>query len=454
MITYYNNIIKVKLYYFLVRLYQFLNASTVMSKDKKVGTGKDKKIPNNRNFAEDKMKEYIIKRSKEIFEYMTEIRRYIHVHPGTGFDNRETTGYIKKKLDELNIPSHYVGKCGLSAVIGKGDLCFLLRADTDGLEVTEESELSYASKNGRAHLCGHDIHAAQLIGAARLLKERENELGGMVKLMFQSAEETLCGADDMIKNGILNSPSPDAGMMIHVMTGTDLETGSLIIPEYGESAPSADFFEITVSGKGCHGSSPNMGKDPLYTACSIVTALSHISSRELSLKDRAAITIGSINSGAAANVIPNKAKLYGTMRCFGEKLREYLKKRICEIAQNTAYTFDTNAEVRFTSGCPSLVNNAELCNMLQGTFEDVFGKEYVISSLPDSGTYGSEDFAYISQKIPTVMIALSAGEKSDGHIYPLHHPRVTFDENAMINGCAALALGAVGFFEKNGETRM
>lgn len=400
------------------------------------------------------MKEYIVKRSTELLTYMTEIRRHIHAHPGAGFDNRETIDYIKKKLDELGIPSHYIGKCGLSAVIGNGSPCFLLRADTDGLKVYEESGLSFASKNGMAHLCGHDIHTAQLIGAARILKERENSLEGTVKLMFQSAEETLCGADDMIKNGILEAPTPNAGMMIHVMTGTELEIGTLVIPKSGESAPSADFFEITVYGKGCHGSSPNLGKDPLYTACSIVTALSHISSRELSFNERAVITIGSIESGASANVIPDKAYLLGTMRCFGDKLREHIKKRICGIVQNTAYTFDTNSEVKFTSGCPSLINDAWLCDMLQEALEGTLGKEYVTCSNYDNGTYGSEDFAYVSQKIPTVMIALSAGKKSDGHVYPLHHPRVTFDEKAMINGCAALTLGAVGFFENKGKNNV
>lgn len=396
------------------------------------------------------MKEYIKKRSTEIFEYMTEIRRHIHAHPGSGFDNRETIDYIKEKLNELGIPSQYVGKCGLSAIIGNGEPCFLLRADTDGLPTEEKTELSFASKNGNAHLCGHDIHTAQLCGAAMILKERERELRGTVKLMFQSAEETLCGADDMIKNGILDDPKPTAGMMIHIMTGTKERTGTLIIPQSGESAPAADFFKITVHGKGCHGSSPNMGKDPIYSACGIVTALSHISSRELSINDRVGITVGSINAGTSANVIPDKAVLCGSMRCFGNDKREYLKKRICEIAKNTASSFGTNADVEFTSGCPSLINDGELCNILHEVYRSALGKEYVANALQSSGTYGSEDFSYITQRIPSAMIALCAGRSDDGYIYPLHHPKVAFDEKAMIHGCAALALGAVGFFEKYG----
>ncbi len=391
-------------------------------------------------------KDTIINKSYSLLPYMTEIRRHLHQNPGVGFDNHETIEYIKEKLSEMSIESEYVGKCGLCAVIGCGEPCFLLRADTDGLCTEEETKLPFASKNGRMHSCGHDIHTSQLLGAAKILKENEDSLCGTVKLMFQSAEENLCGAVDMIENGILENPKPSAGMMLHVMTATDLGTGTLIIPTVGESAPAADFFEITVHGKGCHGSSPNSGKDPIYAACSIVTALSHINSRELAMSERAVITIGSINAGGAANVIPDSAVMKGSMRCFGKDLRVYLKNRLCEIAKNTAEVYGASAEIKFTSGCPSLVNNGELCSFLQSTLEEGIGKEWVKkASELGGGISGSEDFAYISERLPTVMIALCAGKRDDGYVYPLHHPSVDFDEGAMVNGCATLALCAQEF---------
>ena len=198
----------------------------------------------------------ILELSKANLPYMSEIRQHLHKSPGVGFDNEEAMEYIAQKLSELGIESKKVGKCGLSAVIGNGSPCFLLRADTDGLAIREETGLPYSSENGNMHACGHDIHTAQLLGAAKILKENEDNLCGCIKLMLQSAEENLCGARDMIENGILESPKPSGGMMIHVMTATDFDTGTIIVPPHGESAPAADFFRITINGKGCHGSSP------------------------------------------------------------------------------------------------------------------------------------------------------------------------------------------------------
>ncbi len=376
-----------------------------------------------------------------LLPYMTEIRRRIHEFPGAGFDNADTMSYIKEKLSEMSIQAHSVGQCGLSALIGDmSKPCLLLRADTDGLETYEETELPFASKNGRMHLCGHDLHTAQLLGAAKYIKAHEKELDFCVKLMFQSAEENLCGAADMIENGILENPRPIMALMLHVMTATELETGTVIVPCGGYAAPSADFFRIDVSGHGCHGSSPAEGKDPLYAACNIVTALSHINSRELAMKENAVITIGSFNSGDAANVIPDTATLKGTLRCFGKELRKRIKHRVAEISEKTAEVNEVSAKVTFTSGCPSLVNNERLCRLIYTGLCRSLGNEYVksASEFASTKTSGSEDFAYISEKIPSVMLALCAGKRSDGHIYPLHHPKVTFDEKAMISGCAAI----------------
>ncbi|MBR3996329.1 MAG: amidohydrolase [Clostridia bacterium] len=394
--------------------------------------------------------EDIVKLSRENLEYMREIRRHLHKNPGVDFDNNETIQYIHQKLSEMQIEAEFVGKCGLSAIIGEGEKCFLLRADTDGLATAEETNLEYASRNGRMHSCGHDIHTAQLLGAVKILKTQCEKIGGCVKLMFQSAEEILCGAVDMIENGILENPTPNGALMIHVMTATELKTGTVIVATPGESAPCADFFEITVSGKGCHGSSPALGKDPIYTACTIVTSLSEITSRELSFSQRAILTFGSVTAGNSANVIPEFATLRGTMRCFTNELREYIKRRIVEISEGVAKTFGTSVKVTFTSGCPSLVNDKNLCNIALESIGRVLGKKYVINSAElntkSTKTSGSEDFSYISQQVPSVMLALASGNVKDGYTYPLHHPKVTFDEEAMINGCASLVSVCLGFF--------
>lgn len=394
----------------------------------------------------------ILDTAREHLPYMTEIRRHLHKNPGVGFDNRHTMEYISEKLSEQGITSHACGRCGLWAMIGNGEPCFLLRADTDGLPITEETGLPFASENGNMHACGHDLHTAQLLGAARILKNIEGELCGSVKLMFQSAEETLEGARDMINGGILLSPVPQAGMMIHVMSEPNLKCGTLIVPSPGESAPAADFFTVTFTGKGCHGSSPVLGKDPIYAACATVCNLSEISSRELGISDRAILTICSFTAGTSGNVIPEKAILKGTLRCFGEDTRDHMRKRLCEISQKTAEVFGTTANVTFTSGCPSLLNDTELCDIAYNVLSDTLGKDIVLkaSELKNNGTKtaGSEDFAYIGREIPTVMLALSAGTDGDGVCHPLHSPKLNMSEQAMVFGCAALALTAAEYLKK------
>ncbi len=375
-----------------------------------------------------------------LLPYMTEIRRHLHKNPGAGFDNLDTIKYIKSKLDEMSVASQFVGKCGLSALIGDTSKpCFLLRADTDGLETTEKTGLPFASNNGRMHLCGHDLHTAQLLGAAKILKHNENKLRFCVKLMFQSAEENLCGAKDMIDSGILENPKPVCGMMIHVMTGTPLETGTVIVSDIPEAAPAADFFTVTFTGKGCHGSSPSEGRNPIPAACSTVSALTALTSSELAMSDFAVVSIGSFRAGDAPNVIPEKAVISGSMRCFGKDIREYLKSRVCEIPQNIAKAYGITAETKFTGGCPSLLNSPEICDSIYKKLCSVLGENTVkrASEFGAFKTSGSEDFAYISQEIPTVMLALCAGKSDDGYIHPLHNPKTDFDEQAMINGCTA-----------------
>lgn len=398
-------------------------------------------------------KEKIISLCSENLNYMTDIRRQLHANPETGFDTVKTMELIASELKKMNITAKKCGKSGISALIGNGSPCILLRADCDALAINEETDLDFRSLNGNMHACGHDIHTSQLLGAAKILKMCEDSLKGSVKLMFQSAEETLEGASDMIDGGILENPSPDAALMIHVMTGTELESGTLIVPPHGQSAPSADFFRIKIKGKGCHGSSPSLGKDPLYSGCCIVCALSEINSRELAFGERAILTVGSFNAGENANVIPDSAEICGTLRCSGEETRMYVKKRICEIAECTAKAFGTEAETEFTSGCPSLVNDREMCALAYKALCDGLGEHNVIDGGKNlqgiSKTSGSEDFSYITQKVPSVMLALAAGNTDDGHTHPLHHPKVTFDEKAMVNGCATLVFTALDYLKSN-----
>jgi hippurate hydrolase len=217
------------------------------------------------------LKNDYLTQANEIKKEIIEIRRSLHKNAETGFDLTETVKLIKDKLTELKCEFLDCGKSGIVCVIGekRNKPCFLLRADMDALPVTEQTGLEYACKNGNMHACGHDMHSAMLLGAAKLLKAHERELEGQVKLVFEPAEETLSGAKNMIENGLLTSPEVGGAFMLHVMAGVPQRVGSVIVSGSGVSAPGADYFTINVKGKGCHGSMPQQGVDAITAAAHI-----------------------------------------------------------------------------------------------------------------------------------------------------------------------------------------
>lgn len=380
------------------------------------------------------MEKEILKGAYALREEMIENRRYLHENAEVGFALKKTAEYIKKQLTEMGYTPENCGKSGIVAYVGKGKRTFLLRADMDGLPIREESKEPFACKNGNMHACGHDIHASALLGTAKLLKEREKQLKGRVKLYFQPAEELLKGAKDGLENGLLEGGRVELAVMFHVLTGTELPTGTVVVSSAGVSAPCADFFTIEVKGKACHGSSPWEGIDPLSASAHILIALQELSAREISPFQKAVLTIGSLSAGKAGNAIPDFVKMQGSLRCFDEETRAYLKKRLKEISQGIAKTFHTTAKVSFDSGCPSLYNDEKVSSFALKTAKGLLGEDKVFASadLPTGKSVnGSEDFAYISREVPSVMLAISAGQKKDGYAYPLHHPKVKFDESVL-----------------------
>ena len=382
------------------------------------------------------------------------ISDYKHLHkiPETGFDLKKTADYVKQRLSQMNIKFSDCGKCGIVALIGneKAENCILLRADMDALPIREESGLAFSSLNGNMHACGHDMHTSILLGAAMILKKKEEKLKNRFKLLFQPAEETLEGAADVIQAGVLENPKVNYAVMLHTLVGTEFESGSLIISDGGVSAPGADYFRVKLSGMGCHGSMPEKGKDPLAVACRIITALDEIKSKELAISDKAVISVGMLNAGQAGNVIPDTAEFSGTLRAYSEKTRALLKKRVKEISSLTAKMFGVKAETVFENSCPSLLNNEKLSEKIFEIAKNNISDKTIVTSgqlirLSEkndrpSAAAGSEDFAYISRKVPSVMVAICAGKSSDGYVYPLHHPKVKFDTDALAPGAEFFAL--------------
>ena len=387
-------------------------------------------------------KEQILREAKALQEEIKSHRLWLHTHAETGFDLTETKPYVKSALMKMGYTVQECGKAGLVTTVGKpGGKVLLLRADMDALPIAEEADVDFACQNGRMHACGHDMHTAMLLGAAKLLKAHESELDGMVKLMFQPAEEIFEGSKDMIASGVLENPRPDAALMIHVAAGMPLPAGTVVVSAPGVSAPAADYFTIRVHGKGCHGSAPQNGIDPLTAAAHILIALQEIHARELSASDEAVLTIGTFHAGEAGNVIPDTATMGGTIRTYDEKTRAYLKERMTAIAKNVAEAFRASAEVSFGSGCPTLVNDKDLSEKVTGYLKDLLGANRAFTTAELSGGKparggGSEDFAYVSHEVPSLMLALAAGEPSKGYVYPQHHPKVKFDESVLSTGAA------------------
>lgn len=391
------------------------------------------------------MRERLISALQGVKDELLAHRRYLHSNPEIGFNTENGAQYIMKTLEKYGVKCAPFSKNGVVACIeGRTDngKTVLLRADIDALEMREETNLDFASKNGCMHACGHDMHTAMLLCSAKILNEMKDTFCGKVKFLFQPAEEIMQGAKDAIENGILCDTN--CAMTIHVMTATELETGTLLLPSNNPCAPSADFFEISVYGKACHGSSPNTGVDPIGALCRIVLSLDEIKTREIGICDKAVLTVGCINAGNSANVIPEKATMCGTLRCFDEKVRQHIKQRMEEIVHHIASAFRCESELVYTSSCPCLVNDNELLGQTYENFKEFFGEQRVFCVSKESGgVSGSEDFAHISQLVPTVYVALCAGKKSDGYDVNLHNPRVMFDESALETGCLAFCVNAL-----------
>lgn len=378
------------------------------------------------------MKQALLVQATEMMPRLRDLYRRLHACPEVGFDLPQTRALVSEELTRLGISHKTVGKGSIVADLGEGKNRTLLRADMDALPITEETTLPHASKNGRMHACGHDLHTTALLGAAALLKERISSQFAGVRLLFQPAEETLEGALDAVESGVCEGV--ECAYMLHASVSDGLPVGTVILPPAGVIAPSADFFEITVLGKGCHGADPASGIDPLSAAAQIFISLQHLPAREFPSGERAALTVGTLQGGDAFNVIPHRALLRGSMRCYDEPFRVYLKQRVKEISQGIARALRADASVEFPTGCPSLVNDKELRAAAVDPLTETLGERFY-QVTERTGTAGSEDFAVISRTVPSLMLALSAGPSPS----PLHHPGVVFDEGCLPYASAALA---------------
>ena len=376
-------------------------------------------------------------------------RRWFHTNAEVRLNTPKGQAYVLAELEKLGISAKPCGH-GVSATIGKPGKCILLRADMDALPMPEESGLDFACPTGtEAHTCGHDFHVAMLLTAAKMLKENEANLEGTVKFMFQPGEETFEGANNMIENGILENPVPNAALAFHVTTGK-MPVGIYMYNNTGTMMFSVDGFRITVKGHGSHGAYPHAGIDPINIAVHVYLALEALIAREVDPHKANVLTVGKFNAGNANNIIPETAVLEGTIRSNDKASRELLVRRMKEVAVRTAQVYGGTAEIEMLSEVPPLICDPTLTT----EFADMIKNMGIPNALPYPGicASASEDFAVIADRIPSVFMHLSAGFLDDRGAAPAHNPKVLFNEDVCPIGAACYAHCAAAWLKNQQET--
>lgn len=385
--------------------------------------------------------------AEEIGPGMVADRRDIHRHPELGYEERRTAALVAARLRELGLPVRVgVGGTGVIGLIrgrqpGK---TVLLRADMDALPILEENQTSYVSTTpGVMHACGHDAHTAILLGVARLLVERQEEIRGTVKLMFQPAEEGGAGAQRMIDDGVLDDPPVDAAFGLHV--DAERYVGQIAVRS-GPSMASADRFTITVRGRGGHAASPHRTVDPIIVAAQIITALQTIVGREVSPIEPAVVTVASLTAGTTYNVIPDTATIRGTVRAFSSEVRQLMQERIGDLARGIASALRASAEVDYRVGYPVLVNHAAMVELAREALGGLLGPRAIVDREP---VMGAEDFAFILQRVPGAFLHLGVRHPTWKTPRPVHTATFDLDEAALPVGAAALVAIALRFLEQS-----
>lgn len=404
----------------------------------------------------------ILEASQAIKDQIIEDRHNLHRRPEFGFDLPETAAYVQKRLAEMGIESQPCGgpidpdlrkkftfagfpdmenSTGVVATIGKGEPCILLRADMDALPMQEaEGLVDFASeKPGVAHMCGHDTHTAMLLGAAQLLKDREDELCGTVKLMFQTGEECGCGSKFMVDHGVLKNPKVDAAFAIHIMSN---EEKGVVGYTPGITSAAMDTFMIKIKGKGGHSSMPQDCIDPLMIINQLYTTLNLLSCREIDPRETVALTAGKCGGGTAANVIPDTADMQVAARTFNREVTNHLVQRIPEIVDHTVKMWRGEYEM-LPFHTPSTYTDADLCDELKPFISEVMGEDKV-KVMPCMA--GTEDFGYVTEKVPGMFAWLGVGSKESA---PMHNPNMFVDEEMLPYGSAIHANVAIEWLKKN-----
>lgn len=374
--------------------------------------------------------------ANKIKDELIGIRRDLHEHPELGFEEKRTSDKIKKFLAKEGIPYLEVAKTGVCGII-KGDKednnrCIGIRGDMDALPIQDKKNCSYSSKvPGKMHACGHDSHTTILLGVARILNNNKKLFGGTVKLFFEPAEETIGGAPFMIREGVLENPRVDGIIGLHVTE--DLECGKIRVKKDVVNAASNP-FKIKIKGSGGHGAAPNTTIDPIVIASNVVMSIQTIISREIAPVNPGVITVGTINGGVAQNVIPDEVILSGIIRTLTKEDRQYVVKRVSEIANGICSTMRGSCEIEIEDGYPCLYNEDSMVERVKLIGESLLGRENVIEQKHPS--MGVESFAFFAMERNSAFYYLGTGNKTKGTDKAAHSSLFDIDEDAIPIGVA------------------
>ncbi len=387
-----------------------------------------------------------LQEAKSLFTYTQSMRRDFHIHPELGFHEVRTGGIVAKELESLGLEvTKGVGKTGVVGLLegSKPGPTILLRFDMDALPIVEDTGAEYASENhGVMHACGHDGHTAMGLTVAKILHKHRNELAGTIKFCFQPSEEgyngeEMGGAQMMIRDGVLDGPKVDHTLSMHLWN--EKPVGWVGVAK-GPVMAGAEQFTIKLIGKGGHGAAPYTTIDPIMTAAHIITALQTIVSRNVAPLQSAVVSVTTVHSGTAFNVIPQEAELTGTIRTFDLDVRKKVLERFDQIVRGVAETMGCKVEINMQRVTPAVINNDEVAASVQRTARDL---------LPDSQldtssylTMGAEDMAFMQEKVPGCYFFIGSNNKEKHLDYGHHHPKFDFDEEALIRGSALMAAAA------------
>ena len=386
------------------------------------------------------------KESHKISDWIIDIRRELHKHPELMYEEVKTSALVRRELDKLGITYQSpIAKTGVLASIGNGKgPCVALRADMDALPIHEETDVPFRSEiDGKMHACGHDCHTAMLLGAAKILKGKESEINGTIKLFFQPAEEGGAGGKLMRDEGALENPKVERIFGLHVWP--QMPTGQ-IGSKKGTFLAATTFLDLTIKGVGGHAAVPHLTRDPVLTSAQIITNLQSVISRELDPLESGVVSISVIHGGMAANVIPSEVKILGTLRSLTMDGLKSLQRRVKEIAEKIAEAHECEAIVKYPGNdYPPTVNDGEMWDFAKNIGNNMLGEKNVNDL---DAVMGGEDFAYYTEQVKGCFVVLGVQNKEIDAVYSVHHPMFKADEKALHIGTALHTTFALNSLEE------